>query len=100
MPGSFEFLRATLGLIGAGCAAMSARALFGVRRGWLKPSKAVRWLVRTLACLAGAMLRQPLDALGVAVLTATAAAAGAGWFFASRSKPPEDLAGTIFPHQD
>jgi hypothetical protein len=92
-----EFLRAVLGLIGAGCAAMAARALVGVRRGWQKPSKPTGWLIRTALCLAGVMFRQPVDGLDIAVWILTAAAAGAGWWFAWRSKPEPDLTRTIFP---
>jgi len=93
------FLRAVLGLIGAGCAAMAARALVGVRRGLQKPAKPTGWLIRTVLCLAGVMLRQPLDGLDIAVWTVVAVAAGAGWWFAAHAKPPEDLTGTIFPDE-
>jgi hypothetical protein len=91
MPGSMEFLRGTLGLIGTGCAFMAARALAGKR------SKATGWLIRTVLCLVGVIFRHPVDALDIAVWALMAAAAGAAWWIAAHPKPPEDLTGTIFP---
>jgi hypothetical protein len=99
MPESMEFLRAVLGLIGAGCAAMAARALVGVRKGWLKPSRAAGWLIRTVLCLAGVMFRHRVDALEIAVWVLMAAAAGVGWWVAAHPKPQEDLTTRIFPDE-
>jgi hypothetical protein len=97
MPASMEFLRGVLGVIGIACAYMAARALVAARKGWQKPSRATGWLIRTVLCLAGLLFRHPVDALDIAVWILMAAAAGAGWWFTSRPKPPEDLTGTIFP---
>jgi hypothetical protein len=92
-----EFLRAVLGLIGIGCAAMAARALVGVREGWQKRSKPTGWLIRTGLCLAGVMFRHPVDALDIGVWVLMAAAAAVAGWIAARPKPEEDLTRTIFP---
>ena len=100
MPGSLLLLRAVLGLIGAGCAAMAARAVVISRKGWQKPPRATGWLVRTVLCLAGVMFRSSLDAIDIAAWILMAAAAAAGWWFAAHARPPEDLTETIFPGRD
>jgi hypothetical protein len=97
MPASMELLRAVLGLIGIGCAAMAARALVRARKGWQKPSNTTGWLIRTVLCLAGVMFRHRVDWLDIAVWILMAAAAAAGWWVAAHPQPREDLTGTIFP---
>jgi hypothetical protein len=97
MPGSMEFLRGVLALIGIGCAYMAARAWVTARKGWQKQTKTTGWLIRTVLCLAGVIFRHTLDALDIAAWILVAAAAVAGWWFTSHTHPPEDLTGTIFP---
>jgi hypothetical protein len=99
MPGSIEFLRVVLGLIGIGCAAMAARAWASARKGLSKQSKATGWLIRTVLCMGGVIFRHSVDALDIAVWILMAAAAAAGWWFISRPQPQEELTGSIFPDE-
>jgi hypothetical protein len=96
MPVSLEFLRGALGLIGIGCAYMTGRAVITVRRGWHKPSRLYAWSLRTALCVAAIAFRNPLDFTDVAVWALAVVAFSAALWRASREKPPEDLAHTIF----
>ena len=97
MPASIGLLRIILGLIGAGCAAMAARALVRARRGGQKRPKPTGWLIRTVLCLAGVMFRHPVDAIDIGVWVLLAAASGLSWWITAHPKPEEDLTNRIFP---
>jgi hypothetical protein len=97
MPGSFEFLRGILGVIGLACAYMAGRSLIGVRQGWQKLGALYGWIIRAAVCLAAIAFRHPVDTVAV-VLWALAAAAFALAAWQTAHRPPsEDLTRQIFP---
>jgi len=100
VPVSFEFLRGALGVIGLGCAFMTGRAAAAARRGWMKPSRVIPWLVRDLVCLGALAVRHTLDAMAVTVWSLAALACAGGYVLTARQKPPEDLTRQIFPDED
>ena len=97
MPGSFEFLRGILGVIGLACAYMAGRSLVAVRKGWQRAGALYGWIIRATVCLFAIAFRHPVDTVAL-VLWAMAAAAFAlaAWRAAHRA-PPEDLTRQIFP---
>jgi hypothetical protein len=96
MPGSMEFLRAVLGIIGIGCAYMAARAFVAARKGWGKQSRVTGWLIRTVLCLAGMVFRHTVDVLDITVWILVVVAVATAWWVAARPRQQEDLTGTIF----
>jgi hypothetical protein len=99
MPESFEFLRATLGVIGLGCAYMAGRTLVAVRKGWQKLPKLYGWLIRAVVCLGAIVARHPVDRVAITVWGLAVVAFGLAYWQMSRSRPPEDLTHEIFPHE-
>ena len=99
MPGSMEFLRWVLGVIGIGCAFMAARAYVLSRKGLLRGSRTTGWLIRLALCLGGVMFRHPVDVLDITIWVLIAVAAVAGWRVHSREPVREDLTHTIFPDE-
>jgi hypothetical protein len=96
MPGSFEFLRGAMGVIGIACAFMTGRAIASVRKGWMKPQRITGWMLRTLVCLGALMIRHPVDSMAIIVWTLAIVAFAGGWIAILRQKPPEDLSHQIF----
>jgi len=99
MPVSYEFLRGTLGVIGLGCAYMAGRSLLAVRKGWQKVSKLYGWLIRAFVCLSAIVFRHAVDSIAIGIWCLAAVAFAVAYWQASHQKPPEDLTGQIFPHE-
>jgi hypothetical protein len=97
MPGSFEFLRGILGVIGLACAYMAGRSLVAVRKGWQKPGALYGWIVRAAVCLAAVAFRHPVDTVAIVLWTLAAAAFALAAWQTSHRPPPEDLTRQIFP---
>jgi hypothetical protein len=98
MPVSFEFLRGVLGVLCILFAYMAGKTAARVHQGTVKISRLYGWVLRAAACGGVLALRHSVDSVAFAVWILAAAAAGAGWWFASRpSVPPEDLTSQIFP---
>jgi len=100
MPVSLEFLRGIAGFIGIGCAYLLGRSLALLRQGRERQFRFYGWIFRTLMCMIGVGLRNPLDAADIVVWTLAAIAfAGALWNH-SRPKVEEDLTRKMFPEDD
>ena len=95
--GPLEFLRGLLGLMCVLFAHMAGRSSVATRKGWQPRSRLVAWVLRAVVCAVAVGFRHPADAIAIAVWLLGAAAFGAGAWIVARQKPPEDLAGSIFP---
>jgi hypothetical protein len=100
MPVSIEFLRGIAGFIGIGCAYMLGRSGALFRQGRQKQFRVYGWVFRTLLCMIGVALRNPLDAADILIWTLAALAFGLALWNHSRPKVEEDLTSTIFPHDE
>jgi hypothetical protein len=97
MPGSFEFLRGILGVIGLACAYMAGRSLVAVRKGWQKLGALYGWIIRSTVCLFAIAFRHPVDTVAIVLWAMAAAAFALAAWQTSHRPPPEDLTRQIFP---
>lgn len=95
-----EFLRGVLGVLCILFAHMAGRSAVAVRKKLQKSSKLYAWIIRAAVCAVAIAFRHTLDAIDIAVWVLALAAFAAGWWDASRAKPPEDLTHQIFPDNE
>ena len=101
MPVSLEFLRGIIGVIGIGCAYMTGRAFVLYRKGIQKQFRFFGWVFRTVLCVGAVGLRHSVDAAAIVTWTlAGLAFALALWQYMRQKPDEEDLARTMFPHDD
>jgi hypothetical protein len=100
MPVSIEFMRGIAGFIGIGCAYMMGRSLVLFRQGRERQMRLYGWIFRTLLCMIGVGLRNPLDAADIVIWTLAAIAFGGALWNHSRPKVEEDFTSAMFPHDD
>jgi len=96
MPVSFEFLRGVLGVLSLLFAFQAGRVLVAVRRGQLRQSRFIGWVVRAGVCGLGVifpMREIDLVAIGVWVLDVLAFLGGVR--MAARQKKEEELHVTL-----
>jgi hypothetical protein len=98
MPVPIEFIRGCLGLLCIVFAHMAGRTAAAARRGRTKNTRTYGWVLRTVLCGGGLLVRNPLDALVLLIWGLAAASFAAGYWTVSNAKPPEDLSDQIVPH--
>ena len=100
MPVSIEFLRGVLGVLSLFFAWQAGRVLVAVRKGEVRQSRLVGWMVRALVCAVGVIFPQrAIDRVVVTVWSLAVLAFLAGVRLAARQKREEDLSRTIFPDE-
>jgi predicted anti-sigma-YlaC factor YlaD len=100
MPVSLEFLRGVLGILCIFFAHMAGRVLVDLRKGRVRQSRLIAWVLRTAACAVAVIFpRRAADAMAILVWIVAAAAFAAGMWTASRARKEEDLTKTIFPDE-
>lgn len=94
------FLRGMLGVLSLFFAFQAGRILVAVRKGEVRQSRLVGWMVRALICAAGVIFPQrAIDGVVVTVWALAALAFLAGLRLGARHKKEEDLTRTIFPDE-
>jgi hypothetical protein len=100
MPVSIEFLRGVLGVLSLFFAWQAGRVLAAVRKGEVRQSRLVGWMVRALVCAVGVIFPQrSIDRVVLTVWALAVLAFLAGVRLAARQKKEEDLTRTIFPDE-
>jgi hypothetical protein len=100
MPASIVFLRLVLGVLALLFAWQAGRTLVAYRRGELRQSRVVGWIVRAVVCGLGIIFPlRVIDAIVVTVWVLAVLAFVAGVSMAGRQKKAEDLTHTIFPDE-
>ena len=100
MPVSFEFLRGVLALLSLLFAFQAGRTLVAVRRGKVRQSRLIGWVMRAAVCGVGLIFpMREIDRVVLGVWILAALAFLAGMRMAARQKKEEELH-VIFPDDE